>query len=653
MRLVVPSLFFIAAGLPAAEIAQSPPAPAVPAPIGQHGEPLIVTAERRATDPWRATTAIDVADTEDWHDRGYVEANTDRLRFLPGVAVANTGGGVATGSAVGVRIRGNPASMTQFQLDGIPLNDATSIAGDLDAGKLQPAGVARAEIVRGSQSGLYGSRAVGGVVNLLTARPTAETRTQVQAGGGTFGTVLGSAAISGPVGSSDGFAVAVEGLHTDGWSDQVDGADGNPRDPEADHANRLASSGRWEHDFGGGLSWYAAGYQARVLRDLDQGDPEDEEGDVESNVWRGATGLGWRHGPLIDAAIDAAYTGTHRAFEFFGEERYTSREAILQARETARIAEPVALTIGSDLRSTTGSVLSNGIKQLEEDDRLLGIWGQAQWSDRLLEASLTGRHDQHSGAGGFQTGRAAAGVFPVPEWKVRGAIANGYRLPSLYEQGVDVTYPGFPPSFPDSRYVGTANLDPERSLSFEAGSDWAVVDGLTLQGTVFRTLYRDRITVSAPVSEGGVDVYRYVNVDSGSRTDGFELGADADRPEELPLGARIAYTFLRSDDGTGEEMVGVSRHAGSAALTAHQDDLGGFALWQTATVQRSTGYRTASSDADGLTWFGIAAGVEWDRTWELALRIDNLFDEQAPIPDFGSYTSTMPRTFVATATGRF
>ena len=95
----------------------------------------------------------------------------DILRTVPGVTF-NRNGGIGTNT--GVSIRGAESDQTVVLIDGVKLNDPSSTGGGFNFGPALTGNIARVEVVRGSQSVLYGSQAIGGVVNLITREPTEE-----------------------------------------------------------------------------------------------------------------------------------------------------------------------------------------------------------------------------------------------------------------------------------------------------------------------------------------------------------------------------------------------------------------------------------------------------------------------------------------------
>src|SRR5262249_35014951 len=130
------------------------------------GPETVVTATRLPTSIDRVGNAITVITEEQMRDR-QASSVADVLRMVPGLAVNRSGGGV--GTLTQVRIRGAEANQTLVLIDGIEVNDPSG-GSEFDFGNLLTSGIERIEILRGPQSALYGSDAVGGVINIITKR---------------------------------------------------------------------------------------------------------------------------------------------------------------------------------------------------------------------------------------------------------------------------------------------------------------------------------------------------------------------------------------------------------------------------------------------------------------------------------------------------
>ncbi|MEQ1612713.1 MAG: TonB-dependent receptor plug domain-containing protein, partial [Hyphomicrobiaceae bacterium] len=156
-------------------------------------------------------TAVSVVTATDLKNSGARTA-VDALRNLPGVTVNRTGG---FGGLTQLRIRGAEASHTLVLIDGIEANSGAD--GEFDFSDLSAEDIERVEILRGAQSGLYGSKAIGGVVNIITKGGRGPLTMQGSIEGGSFGTRDLTARVSG--GNDKGYvAIGVHRRDTDGFN---------------------------------------------------------------------------------------------------------------------------------------------------------------------------------------------------------------------------------------------------------------------------------------------------------------------------------------------------------------------------------------------------------------------------------------------------
>jgi len=142
-------------------------------------EELLVVGSRMPTEAYKVGRAVTVLSEVDIQNLGYQYA-ADLLRFVPGVAVSRAGG---YGGLTQLRIRGSEANHAVVLIDGVDASAAGS--GQFDMSTLLAADIERIEVLRGPQGGLYGSNALGGVVNIITRRPVdgLALQSELEAGG--------------------------------------------------------------------------------------------------------------------------------------------------------------------------------------------------------------------------------------------------------------------------------------------------------------------------------------------------------------------------------------------------------------------------------------------------------------------------------------
>ena len=185
----------------------------------------------------------------------------DLLAQTPGVTFARNGG---VGAITSVYIRGAESDQTVVLIDGVLVNDPSSPGGGFDFANLLTNDISRIEILRGAQSTLYGSQAMGGVVNIITAEPTSPFGGGVSAEGGSHNTGYGTASVGG---KGDALSWRLAGSYY--------GTSGIPDFDEALGGKRLCASqnagalGKLRYDFTPDLQFDLRGYYTQARTDFD------------------------------------------------------------------------------------------------------------------------------------------------------------------------------------------------------------------------------------------------------------------------------------------------------------------------------------------------------------------------------------------------
>ncbi len=609
---LVPSLLTLCAAVPLAAVDSTTAAT------------VIVTAQRSAESLERSTAAASVITADDQADRGHPTSLRDDVRGLPGVHTTGTGN--VDGGTSNIRIRGAAASDTLYLVDGIPVTDPSSPQGDANPSAIMPGVADRIEVVRGTQSGLYGSQAVGGVVNTMTARPTATHDESVLVEGGSYGTARGEASATGPMGKHFGYAVSAEGLHSDGLSSLADpDSTGDSGDYEQDAVDRVGGTARVEARPNENSSLYVAGSGGVLQQEFDSfGLPDDDVSNQESRTWRASGGGSVTLGERATLSVDAAHTDLDRDYTYVGfsgpsTSAYDSGANYVAARATGHLIDAkdtwlrtVDLTLGADWSGNQATV-NDGFDAFSADDHLTGVYLQAQAGGRWIEVSAVVRHDEHSEEGDANTTRLALSTFPLGDdsWKVYGAYATGFRAPSLYELYVPV--------------YGDDTLEAQESWSLEAGTVADLPLDLRLESAWFRTVYDQRIAfVWDAVNDPFFLNAGYENT-SGQRIEGIENGLTW---RDGLDGARVhgSWTWMQ-DNQDGEALVNLPKNAVTIRPGWYQQ------RWWAAVELMAVSSRYGNADMPGYGLLNANAGlrpVDWGTVY---VRVMNLTDndyEEAP-----------------------
>ncbi|RYG00989.1 MAG: TonB-dependent receptor, partial [Caulobacteraceae bacterium] len=156
---------------------------ASPIAIASVGE-LVVTANRSPQEAERVGQSVTVLDADAIRASQSIDVST-LLAQTPGVSFSRNGG---VGGSTSVRIRGAEGDQTVVVIDGVKLNDPSSPGGGYNFANLLVGDAARIEVLRGPQSILWGSQAIGGVVNIVTAEAQSPFEATLTAEGGSMST---------------------------------------------------------------------------------------------------------------------------------------------------------------------------------------------------------------------------------------------------------------------------------------------------------------------------------------------------------------------------------------------------------------------------------------------------------------------------------
>ncbi len=513
---------------------------------------VVVTATRVETPGREVASSVTVITAEELARTGKPSV-FEALRDMVGLSTLQNGG---RGAAAAVSIRGANAEHTLVLLDGVELNDPINPSRSYDLAHLAVSQVERVEVLRGPQSPLYGSDALGGVINIITRKGEGRPRLSLRASGGTYGSFDGDLALSGAAGRAD-YAFGLALARTNGVSAASTLYPGNA---EPDGYRNLSLSGRVgvavRSNIDVGLTMRRV--DARSSIDNFGGPGGDDPNSVQDYgstlVAARARGLflGGRWEPKLTVSwITARRDNTNPPDALHPQDSesgtYASRSARVDWQNNVFLGPSNTLTAGVDVgrergRSEYLSMSAFGPYESvfpEVAARSTGFYVQDQWRvrDRLFLAAGA-RVDIHSFAGTALTYRAApAYVVPGTGTRLKATLATGFKSPSLYQLFAPATAWG---------PIGNPGLEPERATGWDAGFDQDFLGGrFGFGATYFSNLFRNLIDFDYAAG--------YINVGRAT-TRGLEVSAVA-RPRE-GLDLRASYTRLAArDQTTGAELL--------------------------------------------------------------------------------------------------
>ncbi len=397
-------------------------------------EDVVVTANRSAQPIDRVGASVSVL-TRAAIENAQRPAVSELLTQTPGVTYNRNG---PIGSPTGVNIRGAEGHHTVAVIDGVKLNDPSSTQGGFNFGNLLVGDIARIEILRGAQSTLWGSQAIGGVVNIVTAEPTTAFEGNLSAEAGSYGTTY----FRGAVGGSDDrvtWRLAANRFDTDGYSALSSGT-------EDDGYSHTGLSGRLNIKLADDVSLDLRSVYSSGQNDADAWDSDSREfGKTKDLVAYAGLNFGLFDGRMQNRigyaqtstdrttynpdnqlqTLTFEATGDNRRFEYQGSFAFTDTLNTTFGLETER----------SEMKSRAPSDWDvNPAFQKGKAD-LDSAYAQLQWTaieGLTLTAGL--RYDDHAQYGDNLLGQFAAAWTPnAGQTVVRASWGQGFRAPGLYE----------------------------------------------------------------------------------------------------------------------------------------------------------------------------------------------------------------------------
>ncbi len=559
-------------------------------------EPLVVTATRtavREADTLAAITVITRADIE----RAQANDAAELLRFAAGVEVARAGG---PGQFAAAFIRGGNSQHTLVLLDGARLNPATQGAA---LQNINPDLIERIEIVRGPRSTLYGSEAMGGVINIITRRPDG-ARGSLQARGASYETREWVAR-----GSTGGAETAVQAqlsrLDARGFAPHTDS------DAQRAHRN-ITFDLRGDAQLGGlrldaGL-WSAQGSSEYV---------EDADPFCFPCAYTSPAALDFRNRALSIGAQGAPLAGLDSRVSV--EHTLDDLEVVEGSFSGARTRnERSAARWQNDWRATPWTRLSLGLESARERTHAGGVAETREvhtvsLADELYagahRALLAASFADHDAFGSVALWTAEYGYELGTGTRLSLGAGTGFRAPNVIER----YFPGF----------GNPDLGPERARSYEAGVRQQLGSALRTELRAFRTDYDDLIGFDP-------DTFLAGNVDR-ARNEGVELGARWQAASGLAVRVSATAQDPRACDpdcSSGPRLVRRAKRLASLQAVA---DLG---LTELSLDVLGVGPRAdfdsgtfTPATLPGYALLNIGARAPLGAHWSVQAKVENVLDQ--------------------------
>lgn len=599
---------------------------------------VVVSATKTETPVRQVTSAVEVITGEELEKRK-IKTVIDGLRLSSGVFATSSGG---PGTSASVKMRGAFARHTLVMIDGVIVNSPTS--GEYDFANLTAENIDRIEILRGAQSMLYGSDAIGGVISIYTKKGSGSPRVGAFMEYGSFATFREGGNISGAKGPFD-FSASVSRWDTSNFSavnyrrGAFEGDGFHNTQVSAKVGAALPNDGRVEFN----MRWYDSRNSFDGFDRAFPANPADIFGArsttrnlILNGTWQQPLTSWWTTKLTLSQANERLLSRNGPVgFSLGNRQFFTPSPASadlevlnrrLEWQNDFRIGELLLLTAGYQLRREEGdSPTSFGAAQPVRTISSNAGFAQAQinlW-DRLF-FTAGGRHDNYNQFEDATTYRVT-GSYLLKETgtKFRGSYATGFKAPTLN----DLYFQGF----------GNPNLKPEKSLSMDLGIEQSLFNGrLQLNAGYFWNRFQNLIAFSfsfPPCPPSAFFGVCPINV-ADAKTQGWEFGFKAEIFKGLELRGQYTYTLTRAFDSPGNPLGGDKRlprwPVDQATVGFTYSPIDALRLnidYRFVGARNNEVFNVSSGKLGVFNIVNLSASYDVTKNWQAYVRVDNLFNE--------------------------
>jgi vitamin B12 transporter len=609
------SLFVVAACIPAFACTA-----AAAAGIEDDPDTIVVTATRIATPELQVASSISVVTADDIAAKQF-QSLPDVLEQVPGLNVVQTGG---IGGQTSVFMRGTNSNHTKVFVDGIDVSDPSSPSGTFDFGQFPAQDIQKVEILRGPQSGLYGSDAIGGVINIITKSGSGPAQFNAGAEAGSFDTFNQNAGVSG---SLDGFHYAANVEHLHSGETPV-----TPLDLLAPGERRIDNyydnfTGSTKlgydvtNDFDVGLVARYTDSHLRLTGENEDNFPFDFPDSAQSandtrQYYTRATAHLVSAGGAFEQTLGLAYSNV-KSFETSPdspESDFFGARVKVDWQGNISLAADEKLVLGAEHQLDEMTVPLSASTTIDSGYGEL----QSSFSDAFFN-TVSLRYDDNDRFGGKTTYRVApAYVIQDTGTKLKASVGTGFKAPTLSQMFQN---------FPDFDFYGNPNLKPESSLGYDVGFEQSLAgDAVRFGVTYFRNNIKNLIDDNA-------DFTSLVNV-GRAVTDGVESFVSYRPIQELALGLDYTYTQA-TDDILHEELLRRPKHKASLSSqwqATSRLSINASVLSVSSWIDGNRDFSIPRLTAPGYTIVNLAGGYDLTPRLTLTGRIDNLFNRHYEDP---------------------
>lgn len=557
--------------------------------VAETAPPIVVTASRTAETADEALAPVTVITREDIEQR-QPQTVLELLRTEPGISMARSGG---PGTATSVYLRGTNADHVLVLIDGVRANSAGD--GSFDWQYLDPAQIERIEIVRGPRSTLYGSNAIGGVIQIFTRDPEGFTG---RIAGGSHATRSAQVGFGG--GERTTYRANASHYESDGISAKAD-PDAFGFDPDRDGYENQSISGGISTPLGDTGELGVDGWVSRSESEFDEG--THDATNAAANIRTGfAVSENWYQSFQAGYVLDELETESGSVSTLEG------RTTTVDWKNEFGMGAEGLLIVGADY-------LSGAAKKVDEDTGTIGLdktfYNRAAYFSfrsglPIGDVQFGARYDDHSEFGNKTTGQIAWGADLAENTRLIASYGTAFKAPTLQ----DLYWPA------DPYTAGNPDLEPEESANAEIELRQSFRNGEFTLG-----LFRNRIEHLIDWAETSPFFWQPSNIDDVVIR-GVETGI---RWSNSTWSTAANATYLDTENvETGEPLDRRPERKLTVVATRHFDNGSSVTLDALGVDERPDGGNTLP----GYGLVNLAAQVPLMKGLQLEGRIENVGDKE-------------------------
>ncbi|OJK07005.1 ligand-gated channel protein [Acinetobacter baumannii] len=642
---------------------------------------IVVTASGSAQNVADAPASISVITAEELQKKAYTDV-TDAIKNIPGVSVA--GGG----NNQDILLRGMGAGYTKYLVNGRSISPGRSVSTNgTDGGKigayLPPIDmIERIEVVRGPMSSLYGSDAMGGVINIITKKASSGiwegsitpqyTKSANDISNDEYGI---STYLTGPL-IKDKLSLSIDANFQ--GNDESDLAQKDPKAVGEANKSNGAKTEKKVRKLGTELTWNVNNENDISLRY----DNTKQEYTATAGKSKPLTGVASSDATTYSELNKNVYMIGHKGtFDKFVTNTYFQREDTEKVQDktieerfdifntqSSYTLNNHVLTFGGQYQKEKFTNESNGLIgtvdfAVRDADRWQGaLFLEDEWNitnDFILTTGL--RYNDDELFGGEFTPRIYGVYHLIDGLTVKGGISTGYKQPNIAQVtegfGQGTGGAGSPAPYPRALILGNPDLEPEKSTSYELGLNYTNYDiGLLSSLMIFKTDYKDKISESR-ICDGGGDrqdpstwtcqqgankylfLSSYENIQD-AEIKGIEFTLDYDVLDNLKVSTSYTYTDSeqKSGDFKGQPLNKIPKQMFNLGLDYNISDQ--WNTWMQYNYRGKTSdYLSRTSMAEGTPGYGtfdLGAVFKASDTLSLKAGIYNIANKEITNEEYGA-----------------